>query len=215
MAWNEQLARLLSNAEQEGYLTPEEYDKIRILLMPAAQTQIGGEMAVAGPTPKNTPTIRNSGHRFGASSEKELVGVKTELVVVVRRALAYCPQDFCVFDGLRTPAEQKVLVRTGKSQTLNSKHLMQRDGFGHAVDLVPYTTRPVWEWERIWPIAAAMDLAATEIGVADRIRWGGAWDWTLADFGGNIDAYKNESRLYAERHPGKDFLDGPHFEWLT
>jgi peptidoglycan L-alanyl-D-glutamate endopeptidase CwlK len=205
MPWNETLARHLSEAEASGFITDDESNKIRMLLTPKIQDV--NSVSPAKPF--------GSGYKFGASSEKELNGVRPGLVATARRALQYCPQDFCVFDGLRTPAEQRVLVAKGASQTLKSKHLMQPSGFGHAVDLVPYVNRPVWDWERIWPIAAAMDLAATELGYADSIRWGGAWDRTLADFGGNLDAYKQECRLYAERHPGKDFLDGPHFEWVS
>lgn len=35
-------------------------------------------------------------------------------------------------------AEKKNLVAAGKSQTMNSKHLPQADGYSHAVDLVAY-----------------------------------------------------------------------------
>src|SRR3546814_9290907 len=59
-----------------------------------------------------------------------------------------------------------------------------------------------------------MDQAATELGLASKIRWGGAWDRVLSDFGGSIDSYREECEAYAKRHPGKDFLDGPHFEWV-
>src|SRR3546814_9111613 len=90
---------------------------------------------------------------------------------------------------------------------MKSKHL---DGL--AVDLVPWVGKPVWEWDRIYPIAFAMDQAATALGLASKIRWGGAWDRVLSDFGGSIDSYRDECEAYAKRHPGKDFLDGPHFE---
>src|SRR3546814_17290907 len=83
---------------------------------------------------------------------------------------------------------------------------------GRAVDLVPWVGKPVWEWDRIYPIAFAMDQAATELGLASKIRWGGAWDRVLSDFGGSIDSYREECEAYAKRHPGKACLDGPHFE---
>ena len=38
--------------------------------------------------------------------------------------------------SLRTRAEQEAKVSAGESQTLNSKHLVQADGFAHAVDVV-------------------------------------------------------------------------------
>lgn len=70
--------------------------------------------------------------------------------------------------------EQKALVASGASQTLNSMHRPQADGFGHAVDLVPYINGKLrWEWPAIYPIAAAVWQASRELGVP--IRWGGAW----------------------------------------
>jgi peptidoglycan L-alanyl-D-glutamate endopeptidase CwlK len=43
-----------------------------------------------------------------------------------------------VHDGLRTAEEQKALVASGASQTMNSMHRRQADGSGHAVELVPF-----------------------------------------------------------------------------
>lgn len=152
--------------------------------------------------------------RFGPSSNKELMGVKKELVTMAHRALDLTTQDFMVFDGLRTEAEQRVLVKRGASRTMLSRHRVQPDGFGHAIDLVPYVSgKPVWDWEPIYHIVLAVDMAATDMGIADRITWGGAWDRRLSDFGGSADAYREEVRLYTIRHPGKDFIDGPHFQW--
>lgn len=158
---------------------------------------------------------RDSGFRFGSKSRTELNGVLPIMVRVAELALRYSTQDFMIFDGLRTPEEQKKLVARGVSKTLNSKHLMQWDGYSHAFDAVPVVgTIPKWDWELSYPVAFAVDQAATELGVANKIRWGGAWDRTLADFGGRVDAYERVVREYCERHPGKDFIDGPHFEWI-
>ncbi len=158
----------------------------------------------------------DSGFKFGRKSEAELVGVKPELVTLARVALQYSSQDFMIFDGLRTPEEQAEYVRKGMSRTLNSKHLKQADGFSHAIDCVPVVgTIPKWDWRLIYPVVRAVDRAATALGFADQIRWGGAWDRTLADFGGDELAYQREVEAYANRHPGRDFLDGPHFEWVS
>lgn len=149
-----------------------------------------------------------SGFKFGASSERELVGVHPDLVRVTRRALELCTQDFCVFDGIRTLKEQQALVAKGASKTMQSKHLV-----GLAVDLVPWIGgKPVWDWDGCYKIAFAMDRAATELGLAHKITWGGAWDRRLSDFGGRSDAYKAEVESYRQRHNGPDFIDGPHFE---
>jgi peptidoglycan L-alanyl-D-glutamate endopeptidase CwlK len=155
--------------------------------------------------------ITRNNFKFGAASSKELLGVKAELVQTVRLALTLSTQDFCVYDGIRTLKEQQLHVTNGTSKTMKSKHL---DGL--AVDLVPWINgKPVWDWKGCYRIAHAMDLAATELGFAGNIRWGAAWDRVLSDFGGDLGSYEQESRLYAERHPGKDFLDGPHFEWVS
>lgn len=77
-------------------------------------------------------------YSLGSKSRAELKGVHPDLVGVVERAIQITTQDFSVHDGLRTEAEQREYVRTGASQTMNSMHRTQADGFGHAVDLVPF-----------------------------------------------------------------------------
>lgn len=145
---------------------------------------------------------------LGAGSLKELAGVDSRLVAVTKLAISISTQDFCVYDGIRTVKEQAAHVKAGTSQTMESKHL---DGL--AVDLVPWVNGgPKWDWDLIYPIALAVDEAATKLGVANLIRWGGAWDRKLSDFGGNAKAYFNECQAYQQRHPGKDFIDGPHYE---
>lgn len=155
-----------------------------------------------------------SGFVFGKSSLKELEGVKTELVLLARRALELSTQDFCVYDGLRTVKEQERHVKNGTSKTMNSKHLK-----GLAVDLVPWIKgKPTWDWDAIYPIACAVDEAAREMGIEHKIRWGGAWDRTLADFHGDSAAYKRVVEEYGARQralgKSKVFIDGPHFEWV-
>lgn len=179
----------------------------------AETEEIHRNLATMTATPDH---VGDSGFKFGRKSEAELVGVKPELVTMARVALQYSSQDFMIFDGLRTPEEQAEYVRKGMSRTLNSKHLKQADGFSHAIDCVPVVgTIPKWDWKLIYPVVRAVDRAATALGIADQIRWGGAWDRTLADFGGDELAYQREVEAYANRHPGKDFLDGPHFEWVN
>ena len=97
-----------------------------------------------------------SNFTLGANSLKELNGVHPDLVAVVRRALELSAQDFAVHDGIRTPAEQKQLVASGASQTLDSRHLT-----GHAVDLVPYINGKLrWEWPPIYIIAEAISASS-------------------------------------------------------
>jgi peptidoglycan L-alanyl-D-glutamate endopeptidase CwlK len=150
-------------------------------------------------------------YALGARSRAKLVGVHPRLVAVVERAIQLTTQDFAVTDGLRTLAQQQQLVARGASKTLKSKHLKQADGFGHAVDLVPFIGgAPRWEWPPIWAVAQAVDQAATELGV--RLVWGAIWDRTLLDYGGSPAALQAAVEAYKVRHAGSDFLDGPHYQ---
>lgn len=148
---------------------------------------------------------------LGAKSMAELGGVKPRLVAIVKKAITLTEQDFTVADGARTLEEQKEYVRRGTSKTMNSRHLVQSDGYGHAVDLVPWVNGgPRWEWGAIWPIAAAMAAAAKELET--KIVWGGVWDRTMDQYDCSIEGLKREVEAYKQRHPGPDFLDGPHYE---
>lgn len=149
-------------------------------------------------------------YALGKRSLAKLNGVHPNLVAVVKRAIEITTQDFAVTDGVRTLAYQKQLVAKGASKTLNSRHLPQADGYGHAVDLVPYLGGPRWEWPLIWAVAVAMDQAATELNV--RLVWGAVWDRTLMDYGGSPAALQQAVDAYKVRHPGPDFLDGPHYQ---
>lgn len=149
--------------------------------------------------------------KLGNNSLRELNGVHPVLVNVVNKAIEVSTVDFSVHDGLRTLEEQKKLVASGASKTLNSMHMKQKDGYGHAVDLVPYIGGKLrWEWDPIWQIALAVDYAATYYNVP--VVWGAIWDRTLLQYGGSIKSLKEEVERYKVRHPGPDFLDGPHFQ---
>lgn len=148
---------------------------------------------------------------LGSGSRAKLVGVHPKLVAVVERAIQITTQDFTVTDGLRTEEQQRALVARGASKTMNSMHRKQNDGFGHAVDLVPWINGgPRWEWPPIWNIAVAVDAAATELNVP--LVWGAVWDRNLMQYGGSPAALQAEVEAYKARHPGPDFLDGPHYQ---
>ena len=109
-------------------------------------------------------------------------------------------------DGVRTLAEQQVMLAKGASQTLESRHLG-----GFAVDLVPYLNGLLrWEWDPIYRIADAMRVAARELGIP--LRWGGAWD---VDFAAAAETPEDLAMAYVSRRKRaglRAFLDGPHFE---
>lgn len=136
--------------------------------------------------------------KFGSTSQARLRGVHPDLVGVCDRALSYGIMDFSVSEGVRTKERQQKLVDDGASQTLNSRHLIQRDGYGHAVDLYPYPINMqavrkgrYVEIARFGVLAGLMLRAAQELGVG--IRWGADWDKD----GETLD---------------HSFFDAPHFE---
>jgi peptidoglycan L-alanyl-D-glutamate endopeptidase CwlK len=151
---------------------------------------------------------------LGEKSLAKLKGVHPRLVQVVKRAIVLTKQDFAVTDGLRTAEQQRVLVQKGASKTMLSKHLKQRDGWGHAVDLVPFINGgPRWEWEPIWNIAVAVDQASTELNV--NLIWGAIWDTPMMKYGGGPAELKAAVEAYKARRRklGKSaFLDGPHYQ---
>lgn len=205
MPWSQDLGQVLSAQQMRGFITDTEYESIRKLLKPEIAEPEKFENLC--PT-MNQTTRHNSGFKFGEASRKELIGVNVDLVRVTHLALKYSLQDFCVFDGLRTAKEQMQHVKNGTSRTMQSEHMK-----GLAVDLVPWINgKPVWDWDGCYKIACAVDRAATELGVADRITWGGAWDRRLSDYGGDPTAYAREVQEYQRRHAGADFIDGPHYQ---
>jgi peptidoglycan L-alanyl-D-glutamate endopeptidase CwlK len=152
---------------------------------------------------------------LGTKSISRLEGVHPDLIRLVKRAIELTTQDFMVLEGVRTEQRQRELYAQGRSAakliaagvnpalskpkmqvvtwTLKSNHFVQNDGFGHAVDLVPY---PV-DWNTLSKfdaIADAMMQAADELGV--KVRHGADWD---------MDGKRRE----------KGESDNPHFELVN
>lgn len=158
---------------------------------------------------------------LGSKSLANLEGVHPVLVKIVKRAIEITEQDFGVYEGVRTIERQRKLVASGASKTLNSMHIPGPDRLstkiggiiGHAVDLVPWIDGQFrWEWGPCFKIACAVDRAATEQLVADSVCWGGVWDRWLSQYGDSAEAMKAEVDAYSRRHPGPDFVDGPHYQ---
>jgi peptidoglycan L-alanyl-D-glutamate endopeptidase CwlK len=175
------------------------------------------------PAPAMAPIPMPPKPKYSLSTESlakmtSLVGrLHPKLAETVRLAITLTTQDFKVLEVYRTEARQRRLVESGASRTMKSKHLLQPDGFVHAVDLGAWNDGKVtWGFEDYLEIVQAMDAAATQLGYANHIRWGGIWDMVLADYGGVTPAlYKKAIEEYKIRHAGPDFLDGPHFEWVA
>lgn len=136
-----------------------------------------------------------------------LDGVKDQLVDVVTRAIEISTVDFGVTEGLRTTETQRKYVETGKSQTMESKHLT-----GDAVDLVAYINGQVsWELNLYDNLADAMKQAAIEKNVA--IRWGAAWNVPdIRMWRGTMEEAMNYYIDERRKQNKRPFIDGPHFE---
>lgn len=145
--------------------------------------------------------------KLSQRSLERLNGVEPRLVAVVKRAIELSKVDFGVTQGLRTAEQQRQFVASGKSKTLDSKHLT-----GHAVDVVAYVGGEIsWELNLYDDIADAFKKAAKELGVA--LRWGGAWNVSdITKWDGTMEAammHYVDTRRKQGRRP---FIDGPHFE---
>lgn len=126
------------------------------------------------------------------ASLAKLRKVHPDLVRVVER----CAKDwkdkeftFAITCGPRTIEEQRQLVKKGASKTMNSRHLISKNGYAHAIDVVAMLNNKVrWDWPLYSKIASAMKAAAKAEKVP--IEWGGDW---------------------------ASFRDGPHYQlpWKT
>lgn len=107
--------------------------------------------------------------RFGSRSRRALAGVHPDLARVAVRALRISEIDFVVIEGLRTEKRQAVLVKSGASQTMHSRHIT-----GHAIDLAAFLDSQIrWDWGLYDRLADSMKQAAKELNVD--IVWGGDW----------------------------------------
>ena len=119
---------------------------------------------------------------------KRLNGVHPDLITIMN--LIGQKHDIAILEGVRTPERQKKLVARGSSKTMNSKHIIQSDGFAHAVDVTPFfdtdgdgDSEVSWAWPDYYPLAHAIKMKAKELGIV--LQWGGDW---------------------------KTFKDGPHWQ---
>ena len=152
--------------------------------------------------------------RLSQRSMDKLEGVHPAMTGVVERAIQLTDVDFGVTQGVRTLDEQKANVAAGRSQTMASKHLLQDDGFSHAVDVVAYVGSDVsWELNMYDNICDAFKTAAEEVGCS--VKWGAAWSE------GDIRTYPSSAEdammAYVDlrRSQGRrPFIDAPHFELM-
>ena len=150
--------------------------------------------------------------KLSGRSLNKLEGVHPVLVDTVKRAIEVSSVDFGVIYGVRSLAEQKKLYEAKRSQTMKSKHLVQEDGYSHAVDLMAYDgSDPSWDMVMYDDIADAMKEASIETGA--KICWGAAWHINdISEWSGTMEQAMNayvDLRRSSGRRP---FIDGPHFQ---
>lgn len=139
---------------------------------------------------------------FGSASLRKLEGVHPDLVKLMKEAIKETPVDFSIVYGVRTTQEQKDLYALGRTKvnpngksakkpmgnivtqkngtTNKSNHQAKSDGYGHAIDLVPYINGKInWNATNEFKIIAA-HIKATAKCMGINIIWGGDWK-TLVD----------------------------------
>ena len=151
-------------------------------------------------------------YKLSGRSLNKLEGVHPTMVDTVKRAIQLSKVDFGVIYGVRSLAEQKRLYEAKRSQTMKSKHLVQEDGYSHAVDLMAYDgSDPSWDIVMYDDIADAMKAAALETGA--KICWGAAWQIDdIAKWDGTMEQAMNAYIDLRRSQSRRPFIDGPHFQ---
>ncbi len=124
-------------------------------------------------------------YKFSKNSLTKLEGVHTDLVKLINIALQESELDFCVTSGVRTKIEQDNLIKSGKSNAKNSRHLT-----GHAIDIAIMINKKI-EWNN-YSLYENFSILMKSIATREniKIKWGG-------DF---------------RNSKGKLIMDGVHFE---
>jgi len=148
-------------------------------------------------------------YKLSARSRRSLEGVHPDLVRVVEQSIDETPVDFVVIEGVRSAARQAELVAAGASQTLNSRHRVGADGYGHAVDLAAWVGGIRWDMNLYYLIAATIQKVSRYTAIP--IRWGGCW--VRLDTATKTPAQLVADYVVSRKLAGKKaFIDGPHFE---
>ena len=109
---------------------------------------------------------------YAQRSQENLENVHPDLVRVLEAAypqIQLLGYDIIVTEGIRTPTRQQELLKTGRSTTLNSRHLT-----GHAADLaVVKDGKVTWSYPVYKEVAGVIKATAADLGIA--VEWGGDW----------------------------------------
>lgn len=135
---------------------------------------------MTAPTVQPGPT----GFPLSTQSLERLHGVHPDLQRVIARAAQLLPFPLTVLEGVRTEQRQAELYAIGRTKpgkivtaTMDSRHRVQKCGYGCAVDLAKREADGSIDWNNtrnFLIIGKAMFAAAAELHVP--IRWGYDWD---------------------------------------
>lgn len=138
---------------------------------------------------------------ISAKTEKKLEGVHPALVAIYKDAAGTLPFRTTISEGVRSSARQAELYAKGRTTpgpqvtwVKTSRHQIGKDGFGHAIDVVPLDPDGSIPWNdlpKFQVLARAMLAAAKRAGI--EIRPGSDWN------GNGVLGEKGET-------------DWPHFE---
>jgi len=140
---------------------------------------------------------------LGKNSLAKLKGVHPDLVKVITESIKDSPVDFSIVYGVRSTDEQKRLYTLGRTvvnpdgksakkplgnivtqkngTTNKSNHQVKADGFGHAIDFVPFINGAInWNADSQFAIIAK-HIKETAVRIGVKVVWGGDWK-TFKDF---------------------------------
>lgn len=114
-------------------------------------------------------------HRFSHKSLDKLATCDERLERLAHLALKYSKYDFGITEGVRTIERQREVYNSGKSTTMNSRHLPNENGDSEALDILIYVNgSSTWKPEYYRKVAEAFYRAAFELSIP--IEWGGHWE---------------------------------------
>lgn len=142
---------------------------------------------------------------FGARSLANLKKVHPDLVRLHEAVLPIF--DHSITDGARSLEEQKKNVEKGVSKTLDSKHIIQPDGFAHATDATPYPN----DWDAVQRGLDAMRKADPTMAVARFYYFQGVMKGVASQLGIALRQGVDWNR---DTNVAESFIDLPHNELL-
>lgn len=139
--------------------------------------------------------------QYSNKSKSYLEKCHPDLQSIFNEVIKY--RDCSILEStVRTVEQQKQFVATGKSKTMQSKHLPQSDGYSHAVDAENFPINFKDKESQAHFAGFVLGVAArlyAEGKISHRVRWGGDW---------------NQNGKVTDGAPGDTFSDPQHFELI-